>query len=234
VRRVFDLGPSLTDGDWRVNEIIGASLPVSMALGIASIIMALAIGIPIGVIGAIRPNSFLDLSTLMLALIGISLPSFVIGTALLMVFAVAIPIVPVGFYNPRLALLGAFTLSLPIGAYIARLTRLGMIDVMGADFIRTARAKGVSERRVMLRHALKNAALPVVSYIGPATAAAMTGSFVVERVFNIAGMGQHFVSAVANKDLFLIIGVVMTYSTILISLNLVVDVLYRWIDPRIA
>jgi oligopeptide transport system permease protein len=234
VRRVFDLGPSLTDADWRVNEIIGASLPVSMALGVASIIIALAIGIPAGVIGAMRPNSFADFSTLMLALIGISLPSFVIGTVLLMVFAVAIPIVPVGFYNPRLALLGAFTLSLPIGAYIARLTRLGMIDVLGADFIRTARAKGLSERRVILRHALKNAALPVVSYIGPATAAAMTGSFVVERVFNIAGMGQHFVSAVANKDLFLIIGVVMTYSTMLISLNLIVDILYRWIDPRIT
>jgi oligopeptide transport system permease protein len=128
----------------------------------------------------------------------------------------------------------AFTLSLPFAAYIARLTRMGMIDTLSADFIRTARAKGVPERTILLKHALKNAFLPVLSYLGPATALAMTGSFVVERVFNIPGLGAHFVNAVQNKDLFLIIGVVLVFSTMLVVFNLAVDVLYRWVDPRIA
>jgi oligopeptide transport system permease protein len=130
--------------------------------------------------------------------------------------------------------LPAFTLSLPFAAYITRLMRMGLIEVLGADYIRTARAKGVSESRLIFRHAVKNAFLPVLSYLGPATAFAMTGSFVVERVFNVPGLGQHFVNAVLNKDLFLIIGVVLTFSTMLILFNLAVDVLYRWIDPRIA
>lgn len=232
-RRVFDLGPSLTETDWRCNEIIASSLPISMILGLSAILLALAIGLTAGVIGAVKPNSAADVATLLLSMIGISLPAFVIGTALLMVFAVVVPIVPVGVYNPRLALLGAFTLSLPFAAYIARLTRLGMLDVLGADYIRTARAKGVPESRVILKHALKNAALPVVSYIGPALAMAMTGSFVIERVFEIPGLGQNFVAAVINKDLFLIVAVVMVFSTMLILMNLMVDVLYRWIDPRI-
>jgi oligopeptide transport system permease protein len=127
----------------------------------------------------------------------------------------------------------ALTLSLPFAAYIARLTRMGMIDALAQDYVRTARAKGLPESRVLLKHALKNAFLPVLSYLGPATALAMTGSFVVERVFNIPGLGQHFVNAVQNKDLFLIIGVVLVFSTMLVLFNLAVDVLYRWVDPRI-
>jgi oligopeptide transport system permease protein len=150
----------------------------------------------------------------------------------LIAFSVWIPLFPVGAWGPRGALLPAFTLSLPFAAYIARLTRMGMIEVLGADFIRTARAKGVSETRILLKHALKNAFLPVLSYLGPATALAMTGSFVVERVFNVPGMGQHFVNAVLNKDLFLIMGVVLVYATMLILFNLIVDVLYKWVDPR--
>ncbi|MGP1309960.1 MAG: ABC transporter permease, partial [Phycisphaerales bacterium] len=138
-----------------------------------------------------------------------------------------------GWGTPGDLLLPAFTLSLPFAAYIARLTRLGMIETLGADYIRTARAKGLSERSVVLKHALKNAFLPVLSYLGPAAAAAMTGSFVIEKVFNVPGIGQHFVNGVLNKDLFLIMGVVLVYATILILLNLAVDVLYRWIDPRI-
>jgi len=132
------------------------------------------------------------------------------------------------------AILPAFTLSLPFAAYIARLTRMGMIEALGADYIRTARAKGVPPAKIVTRHALKNAFLPVLSYLGPATAFAMTGSFVVETVFNVPGMGQHFVDAVRNKDLFLIMGVTLVFATILVVLNLVVDVLYRWVDPRIA
>ncbi|MBX3376099.1 MAG: ABC transporter permease [Phycisphaeraceae bacterium] len=232
-RRVFDLGPSLQYRDRRVNEIIATSLPVSVTLGGVAILIALVVGLTAGVVGAVKPGSIADYATLGLALIGISLPSFVIGTALLLVFGVWLAIFPVAKWEPMSAVLPAVTLSLPFAAYIARLTRMGMIEVMGADFIRTARAKGLAESRVLLKHALKNAFLPVLSYLGPATALAMTGSFVVERVFTVPGLGQHFVNAVQNKDLFLIIGVVLIFSTMLVVFNLLVDVLYRWVDPRI-
>lgn len=233
-RPVFDLGPSLEYDDWTVNEIVRGALPVSITLGAAAILIALVIGLGAGVIGAVKPNSFADLFTLTIAMIGISLPGFVIGTALLLVFAVLVPLFPVGGWGgPSKAILPAITLSLPFAAYIARLTRMGMIEALGADYIRTARAKGASERAVLYKHALKNAFLPVLSFLGPATALAMTGSFVIEKVFTIPGMGQHFVNGVQNKDLFLIMGVVLIFATMLILFNLVVDVLYRWVDPRI-
>ncbi len=234
-RAVFDLGPSLQYEDWRVNEILADRLPVSMTLGLLAIILAVLIGVAAGVIGAVKPNGLADLLTLSVALVGISLPSFVIGTVLLMVFAVWLKIAPVGGWGELSHLpLPAVTLALPFAAYIARLTRMGMVEHLQSDFIRTARAKGVSEAGVLLRHALKNAFLPVLSYLGPACAMAMTGSFVVEKVFNVPGMGEMFVNAVLNKDLFLIIGVVMVFATVLVLLNLAVDVLYRWIDPRIS
>lgn len=233
-RWVFDLGPSLRHRDRRVNEIIADSLPVSMTLGAAAIVFALIVGVGAGVLGAIRPNGVLDALTLTVALVGISLPSFVIGTVLLLVFAVWLAWLPVGEWGTlRSLILPAITLGLPPAAYIARLARLGMIEQLSMDYIRTARAKGAPEHVVVLRHALKNAFLPVLSYLGPATAFAMTGSFVVERVFNVPGMGKHFVNGVQNKDLFLIIGVVLVFATLLILLNLLVDVLYRWVDPRI-
>jgi len=233
-RFVFDFGPSFRYEDWTVNELIASSLPVSVVLGFGAILIAVVIGVTAGVIGALRPNSLADLLTLVLALIGISLPSFVIGTVLLMVFPVWLGLGQVGGWGRASdALLPAFTLSLPFAAYIARLTRLGMIEVMGADYIRTARAKGLPERVVIYRHALKNAFLPVLSYLGPACAFAMTGSFVVERVFNVPGIGQHFVSAVKNKDLFMIMGIALIYSGMLVLFNLLVDVLYSWVDPRI-
>ena len=233
-RPVFDFGPSLQYDDWTVNEIIAGALPVSITLGGAAIVIALFIGLAAGVIGAIRPNSPADLATLGLALIGISLPSFVIGSVALLLFAVAVPIFPVAEWGSARALvLPALTLSLPFAAYIARLTRFGMIEALRSDYVRTARAKGAGEFRVLLRHALPNAFLPVLSYLGPATAYAMTGSFVVEKVFNIPGMGQHFVAAVQNKDLFLIMGVVLVFAGMLVLFNLAVDVLYRFVDPRI-
>ncbi|MEM9066226.1 MAG: ABC transporter permease [Planctomycetota bacterium] len=230
---IFDLGPSLQYRDWTVNEIIAGALPVSAALGLLAIGLALVIGITTGVIGAAKPGGLLDLLTLLVALVGISLPSFVVGMALLLVFAVWIPLFPVaGWGTPGGAALPALTLSLPFAAYIARLTRMGMVEQMTSDHVRTARAKGAGELRVLLKHALRNALLPVLGFLGPATAAAMTGSFVVERVFSVPGMGVHFVNAVQNKDLFLIIGVVLVFSTLLVLLNLVVDILYRWADPR--
>jgi oligopeptide transport system permease protein len=233
-RPVFDLGPSLQYEDWRVNEIVGASLPVSVTLGFAAILIALFIGVGAGVVGAVKPNSLADLSTLAVALVGISLPNFVIGAGLVLLLPVTLGIGSIGGWGRvQDIVLPALTLSLPFAAYIARLTRMGMLEHLKADFIRTARAKGVPESGVMLRHALKNAFLPVLSYLGPACALAMTGSFVVEKVFTVPGMGQHFVNAVLNKDLFLIMGVVLIYATMLILFNLAVDVLYRWVDPRI-
>jgi oligopeptide transport system permease protein len=233
--RVFDLGPSLRYHDRTVNEIIGQSLPVSVRLGLLSIIIALFIGLTAGVAGAWKPGSLLDSATLSIALVGISMPTFIIGTALLLIFPVWLGIGRVG---PPQGLMGlllpAFTLSLPTAAYIARLTRMGMIEQLSSDYVRTARAKGLSESAVVIRHALRNALLPVISFLGPATAAALTGSFVVERVFSVPGLGQHFVAAVQNKDLFLIIGVVMIYATMLVLFNLASDVMYRWVDPRIT
>lgn len=233
-RPVFNLGPSLEYDDWTVNEIVAGALPVSVTLGAAAILIAVVIGTLAGVVGAVKPNSVADLATLAVALIGISLPSFVIGTVLLLAFALLIPVFPAAEWGtPKSIVLPAVTLSLPFAAYIARLTRMGMIDALSADYIRTARAKGAAERTVLLKHALKNAFLPVLSFLGPATALAMTGSFIVERIFTVPGMGQHFVNAVQNQDLFLIIGVVLVFATMLILFNLAVDVLYRWVDPRI-
>jgi oligopeptide transport system permease protein len=157
-----------------------------------------------------------------------------VGTALLVIFAVWLRWLPAAGWGSFAHLpLPALTLALPFAAYIARLTRFGMLEQLGADYIRTARAKGVPEWRVILKHALKNAFLPVLSYLGPACAAAMTGSFVVEKVFAIPGVGTHFVDAVLSKDLTMIMGIVLTYSTMLIVFNLIVDVLYHWVDPRI-
>lgn len=232
--RPFDLGPSLTHQDWTVNEILAAGLPVSMTLGLAAILLACAVGLAAGVTGGVRPGSAADALTLLLALVGVSLPAFVIGAALLVVFGVWLRLVPVGGWGGLgHVVLPAVTLSLPFAAYIARLTRFGMIEEMGSDYVRTARAKGLPGRRVVLEHAMKNAILPVLSYLGPATAMAMTGSFVVEKIFAVPGIGTHFVNAVLSKDLTLIMGVVLAYSTILVLFNLIVDVAYRWVDPRI-
>lgn len=229
-----DFGLSLHYKDWTVNEIIARSLPISVQLGLTAIVLALCIGVPVGIVGAVRKGTMLDASTMTIALIGISLPTFVTGTILLSLFGVAWGLLPIGGWGTLEQLaLPALTLSLPFAAYIARLTRMGLIDVLSSDFIRTARAKGASGRKVIFGHALKNAFLPVLSFLGPATAGAMTGSFVVEKVFNVPGMGQHFVAAVSNNDLTLIMGVVIIYAVILILFNLLVDVAYHLVDPRI-
>jgi len=232
--RVIDLGPSLAHENWSVNDILASGLPVSMTLGFAAIALACMIGVGIGVLGGVRPGSWWDAGSFGLAVIGVSVPAFVVGAALLLVFAVWAPLFPVGGWGrPVNLVLPAVTLCLPFAAYIARLTRTSMIEQMHSNYVRTARAKGLPERSVIFRHALRNAYLPVISYLGPATAAAMTGSFVVERVFTVPGIGTHFVDAVLSKDLTLIMGVVLAYSTLLILFNLAVDVLYAWVDPRI-
>ncbi len=228
-----DLGPSLHYQN-RVSEVIADGLPVSMALGAAALVVALFVGTLAGVVGALRPGTALDFSSMAITLIGISLPSFVTGSILLAVFAGLMGVLPAGGWGrPDQVILPALTLGAAPAAYIARLIRLGLADIMSSDYIRTAMAKGLSRRAALFKHAMKVAYLPVLSFLGPAAAAAMTGSFVVEKIFNIPGLGEHFVAAAINKDQFLILGVVLVYSTILVLFNLIVDVAYAWLDPRI-
>jgi len=230
-----DFGPSLIYRTERVSEIIGSALPVSAALGALALALALFMGTMAGVVGALRPGTPLDFASFAITLVGISLPNFVTGFILLVVFAGLLQWFPVGGWDWRAdrMVLPALTLGVLPGAYIARLVRLGLADVMSSDFVRTARAKGLSRRKALFGHALKVAMLPVLSYLGPAAASVMTGSFVVEKVFNIPGMGDYFVNAVLNKDQFLILGVVLTFSTMLVLFNLAVDVAYAYVDPRI-
>ncbi|MCH7808321.1 MAG: ABC transporter permease [Planctomycetes bacterium] len=231
----LDFGPTFTYNDWTCNQIIASALPVSVTLGLLAILIALAVGIPIGVFSAVKRNTWFDVAALIFVLVGVSTPLFVTGSVLLTIFAVQVHLAPVGGWGTLAHLpLPALTLSLPFTAYIARLTRIGMLDALGSDFVRTALAKGVSPRAVVWRHALKVALLPVLSYLGPAAAQAMTGSFVVEKVFGVPGLGQHFVNAALNLDAGLILATVLCFSALLVGLNLVIDVLYAWIDPRIS
>lgn len=233
-----DFGPSLRHTDQSVNDILAQGLPVSIELGLAAMVVALLLGTAAGIAGALWPGSALDFSSLAVALAGISLPNFVTGSVLLAVFAGLLHWLPVGGWNGwgddwQKIILPAITLGIMPAAYIARLIRLGLADVMSSDFIRTARAKGVSRSGTLFRHALKVAYLPVLSFLGPAAAAAMTGSFVVEKVFNINGIGQLFVDGVLGNDKAVVLGVVLVYATMLVLLNLLVDVAYAWLDPRI-
>ncbi len=232
--RPFDLGPSMRHPDWTVNEIIAAGFPVSATIGLGAILIALVIGTLAGLVGGLRPGSWADGATQSVALVGISLPSFVVGSLALVLVCAKWRLLPVaGWGSPSHAILPMIVLSLPFAAYISRLLRFGLAEQMTTDHLRTARAKGLSRSQAAWRHALKNALLPVLSYIGPATAAAMTGSFVVEKVFAVPGLGRHFVEGVLGKDITLVMGIVLVYATMLVVLNLVVDVLYAWVDPRI-
>lgn len=229
-----DFGPSLQYRDQRVNELIASGLPVSMMLGAAALVVALLLGLTVGMIGVIRPGSILDLASLLVALVGVSLPIFVTGSVLLVVFGGLLAWVPVGGWGrPSQILLPAIALGAAPAAYIARLIRSGLIEVMESDFVQAARAKGLSRTQVVFSHAFKVAFIPVLSFLGPAAAGIITGSFIVERVFAIPGMGEHFVNAVLNKDQFLILGVVLVYAVILVLFNMGVDVAYTWLDPRI-
>lgn len=231
----LDFGESLYYKDWNCNQIIANSLPVSVALGAWALTIALVFGVLFGVLGAVYRYSMIDYVTLAVAIVGVSVPSFVIGAGLLIVFGIMLSWAPVGGWGTLSHVwLPGLSLSLPFLAYIARLTRLGMLDVLSSDYVRTARAKGCSKSSVIWKHALKNAFLPVLSFLGPAAAYIMTGSFVVEKVFNVPGMGTHFVQSVLNKDQMLILAVVMVLSGLIVIFNLLVDVAYGWLDPRIG
>jgi oligopeptide transport system permease protein len=220
--------------DWTIVEIMRSALPVSLQLGVLALGLAVTLGISVGVVSAAKRGHWLDQLSVGLCLVGVSLPTFVVGAVLLIVIALWLRAVPVGGWGrPSQALLPAITLALPFAAYIARLTRSAMLDALSEDYIRTARAKGLSEWRVLLDHALRNALLPVLSYLGPAAASIFTGSFVVEKIFTIPGMGTHVVESINNRDQSLILATVMVYSVFLATFNLIVDLLYGVVDPRI-
>ena len=229
-----DFGPSLTNKEWSVGDLLASALPVSLTLGLCAMTLAVVVGVAVGTLAAVKRGGFFDWFSLTLALGGISIPSFVAAGLLVAVFCTRLHWFPYGSWGrPADIVLPAVALSLIPMAYIARLTRVSMIDVLGSDYVRTARAKGLTKTSVVWKHCLRNAFLPVLSYLGPAAAYALTGSFVVEKVFNVPGLGDHFVNSVLNRDQTLILGTVMVYSFVLLTLNLVVDVLYAVVDPRI-
>ena len=231
-----DLGPSFRYRDYTVSELIGSGFPVSLRLGLLAILLALLVGVGSGTIAALRQGSLLDRVVMSFAMTGISIPVFVVGPVLVLLFAVKLHWLPAGWSGTESVwkyLLPVITLALPQIAYIARLTRASMIDVLSRDFIRTARAQGLGTKAIIRFHALKPAMLPVLSYMGPAIAAILTGSVVVEEVFGIPGLGQFFVRGALNRDYTLVLGIVIFYATLIIALNLIVDILYGVIDPRV-
>jgi oligopeptide transport system permease protein len=229
-----DFGPSFRYPDRSVNELLGLGFPVSLLLGACAMTIALLAGGTAGLLAGVRRNSLVDYLTMSVALCGVSVPNFVLGPILMLVFALGLGWLPVaGWGTWRHLILPSLTLGAVYAAYVARLTRAGMLEVIGQDFIRTARAKGLREAAVVLRHALPSAILPVVTYLGPASAAVLTGSVVIETIFSIPGIGRYFVGAALNRDYTLVLGTVISYSVLLLTLNLAVDVLYAWLDPRV-
>jgi oligopeptide transport system permease protein len=228
------LGPSIKVAGRTVEDLIAPAFPVSLALGLLALTLSVIFGVSLGVVAGLKRNSAADYSSMALALVGISLPSFVIGSALMIVFSLWLGWLPVaGWGSFKHLLMPAFALSLPSAAVIARLSRSGMIEIMQQDFVRTARAKGLPESWVIGRHALRGAIIPVVSYLGPAAAAIMTGSFVVEVLFAIPGMGQWFVKGAINRDYSVVLGTAIVYFGLVILFNLLVDLAYSWLDPRV-
>jgi oligopeptide transport system permease protein len=228
------LGPSLRVQGRSVGELLAPAIPVSLGLGLLALALAVAAGLALGVAAALRPRSWLDRAAMGVALLGISLPSFVLGAGLIVAFSLRLGWLPVaGLGGWSHVVLPAVTLAAPYAAYVARLARAGMLEVLELDFVRTARAKGLSEPAVVLRHALPGALLPVVSFLAPAAAGILTGSFVVETLFGIPGMGQWFVKGAINRDYTLVLGTSIAYAALVAGLNLAADLLYAWLDPRV-
>ena len=231
-----DFGPSFKQRDFSVTELIAAGLPVSATLGACAIILAILLGIPLGVAAALWRNTAADYGVAGLVVLGIALPSFVTGPVLALVFGLYLHWLPVAGWEegaPRYLVLPVLTLALPVIAYVARLTRGSLLEVIRANYIRTARARGLGETRVLLRHALRPALLPVVSYLGPASAFVVTGSLVVETVFALPGTGRYLVLGAINRDYTLVMGMIVVYGAATLLLNLVADLLYGWLDPRV-
>jgi len=233
-----DLGPSFQYPDYSVSELILAGLPYSLQLGALAFVLALALGIPAGLMAARRARSPLDHGLMAASMVGISVPNFVVAPLLVLVFAIYLGWLPAMAVEAgqgmglRNMVLPVIALALPQIAYIARIMRSSALEVLNAPYITMARARGLSERRILWRHAMKPALLPVVSYLGPAAAALLTGSVVVEQIFGIPGIGRYFVQGAVNRDYTLVMGVVVFYGALVILFNLLVDLTYRLIDPR--
>lgn len=229
-----DLGPSFKYPNRTVNEIIAQKLPVSLEMGAWALLVALTMGLTLGVLASLKPNTALDYIPSSLSMIGICLPTFVLGPLLVLFFAITLGWFNAsGWYGPSDRVLPAITLGGVYAAYIARLTRGGMREVMSQDFIRTARAKGASEARVVLKHAVKGGLLPVVAFLGPAMAGIISGSFVIETIFQIPGLGREFVNSAFNRDYTLVTGTVILYAVLIIGFNLIVDIAVVWLNPKL-
>ncbi len=229
-----DFGPSYKYVGWDVDEIISQSFPVSLELGLYALIIAIILGVPIGILAALKNNRPTETLLMGVALLGICLPAFVLAPLLIMIFSFKLGWVnPFGWDSAGDRILPALTLGIFYAAYIARLARSGMLEVIQEDYIRTARAKGLREHTVVFRHALRTALNPVVSYLGPAVAGLISGSFIVETIFFIPGLGSFFVNSAFNRDDTMIMGTVLFYAVLIIFFNLLVDILQMWMNPRI-
>ena len=230
----FDFGPSYTSRGRTVNDIIADFFPVSLTLGLLAMAVGTVLGVSLGVVSALRHNTWVDYLAMTFAIGGVSVPAFVVGPLLVIVFALGLGWLPTqGWGRPEQAVLPVLTLALLPAALLARYTRAAMLEVLCADYVRTARAKGLPERLVLLRHALRNALIPVVTVAGVLLGTVITGSFYVEFVFNVPGLGRYFVTAVTNRDYPVLMGVTLLFATAVAVMNLVVDILYAYLDPRI-
>jgi len=245
-----DLGPLFRQPSQTVNDIVAQTFPVSIQLGIMSVMVGFILGIPLGIFAALNHNTVIDYITTFLAVISVSVPTLVLGPILIYTFGVKLDMLPIAFWGAdppftlgflppltttffRHAAMPVFSIGTGMAAGIARLTRAGLLEVLSADYVRTARAKGLSERVVIVRHALKNSLIPVATILGPLLAGAVTGSFITEQIFALNGMGRRFVNSIGQREYFLQTSLVLVYGVLLIAGNIMVDVLYAWLDPRI-
>lgn len=230
----FDLGPSFKYPGRTVNDIISDGFPVSAVLGLEALLISISFGVFLGSLAATYQNKWQDRMAMVLAIIGISVPSFITATILQYIFSIKLSLFPVARWGTFAhSVLPAISLAMLPMAFIARLTRASMLEVMSQDYIRTAKAKGLTPVKILYRHALRNAILPVISYIGPLAAGILTGTFIIERIFGIPGLGQWLVTSISNRDYTIITGITLFYSAILLGAICFVDVLYGWVDPRI-
>ncbi len=231
-----DFGPSFRYRDFTVTELIGQGLPVSLTLGLCALTLAIGIGIPLGVFAALGQNTLRDRLIVALTVVGIAIPGFVVAPLLALVFGIYLSWLPVAGWEPgsiRPLILPVVALALPAIAYVTRLTRASLLEVLNSGYVRAARARGLSEHAVVMGHALKSALIPVVSYLGPAAAAVLTGSLVIETIFSLPGMGRYLVQGALNRDYTLVMGMVIVYASLTLVFNLIVDLLYGWLDPRV-
>lgn len=229
-----EFGPSAVYANRSVTDIIAESFPVSLTLGAISLLVALLVGIPAGIIAAVKRNSWLDYLPMSAAMIGICLPTFVLGPLLVLIFGLQLNVLPVsGWFGPEYMVLPSLTLGLFFAAYFARLTRGGMLEMLNQDWVRTARAKGVPERTIVWKHCLKGGLIPVITFMGPALAGIISGSFVVETIFQIPGLGQWFVRGALNRDDFLILGLTVLFAALIVVMNLLVDIVQVALNPRL-